>query len=127
MKKQEESLTLAICRYLQYKYPDVIYRIDYSAGVKMSIGSAVKLKKLNNRRGYPDLTIFEKRGGLYGALFIELKKEGTKLYKKNGDYATEHIKEQAEMLTKLTNKGYCAYFGIGSDKTKEIIDKYLKL
>lgn len=60
----------------------------------------------------------------YG-LFLELKKEGTRLKKKNGDWATEHIAEQAEVLEKLRQRGYCAEFAVGFDEAKRIIDEYL--
>lgn len=58
-------------------------------------------------------------------LFLELKKEGTRLKKKNGEWATEHIKEQAEMLSQLRQRGYCAEFAVGFDEAKEIVNAYL--
>lgn len=58
-------------------------------------------------------------------LYIELKKEDTRLKKKNGDWATEHIAEQAEVLEKLRRQGYCAEFAVGFDEAKKIIDEYL--
>lgn len=61
----------------------------------------------------------------YG-LFIELKKEGTRLKKKNGEWASEHIAEQAEILERLEFRGYRAVFAVGFDEAKEVIDEYLK-
>lgn len=58
-------------------------------------------------------------------LFLELKKEGTRLQKKNGEWSTEHIAEQAKILEKLRQRGYCAEFAIGFDEAKKIIDEYL--
>lgn len=58
-------------------------------------------------------------------LFLELKKEGTRLKKKNGEWATEHINEQAEMLEELRKRGYCAEFAVGFGEAKKIIDDYL--
>jgi hypothetical protein len=60
-----------------------------------------------------------------GGLFIELKKEGTKLKKKDGTWANSHIAEQAETLMKLRSEGYEATFAVGFDEAKEIIDNYL--
>ena len=60
----------------------------------------------------------------YG-LFLELKKDGTRLKKKNGEWATKHIAEQADVLEKLRERGYCAEFAVGFDEAKEIIDEYL--
>lgn len=63
---------------------------------------------------------------IYHGLFLELKKEGTRLKKKNGGWATEHIAEQAEVLGKLRKRGYCAEFAVGFDEAKRTIDEYLK-
>jgi hypothetical protein len=60
-----------------------------------------------------------------GGLFIELKREGTKLKKKDGTWLTSHLAEQAEMLEKLRSEGYEATFAVGFDEAKEIIDNYL--
>lgn len=72
----------------------------------------------------PDLFIAEPKGG-YCGLFIEIKAES--IFNKNGTRKTStHLKEQSNMLDKLTNKGYCAVFGCGWDECKKIIDNYLK-
>jgi hypothetical protein len=60
-----------------------------------------------------------------GGLFLELKKEGTRLKKKNGEWANDHIAEQAEILNQLKLRGYAAEFAVGFDQAKEIIDNYL--
>lgn len=62
---------------------------------------------------------------LLHGLFIELKKDGTRLKKKNGEWATEHIAEQAEVLEELRKRRYCAEFAVGFDEAKRIIDEYL--
>lgn len=61
----------------------------------------------------------------FHGLYIELKKDGTRLKKKNGDWANEHIAEQAEVLEKLRERGYCAEFAVGFEEAKRIIDEYL--
>lgn len=63
--------------------------------------------------------------GFYFGLYIEIKKDGEKLTKKDGSWRTPHIAEQAEMLEKLRQAGYRAEFGIGFEKCKLIIDDYL--
>lgn len=60
----------------------------------------------------------------YG-IFIELKKDGARLKKKNGEWATEHIAEQAKVIEDLRKLGYCAEFAVGFDQAKKIIDEYL--
>lgn len=56
---------------------------------------------------------------------IELKKEGTRIKKKNGDFASEHIVEQADILERLRFRGYKAEFAVGFDEAKKLIDDYL--
>ncbi len=123
--KAENHLSLQIAQYLNHQWPKVIYKFDTGAGQRMSIGMAVRNKKLNRWRGFPDLAILEPRGVLNG-LFIELKTDGTKIFKKNNEYATPHIKEQAEMLEALRERGFSAHFGIGFENCISIINIYLK-
>jgi hypothetical protein len=179
MKKQEENLQVAVCQYLRLQYPLVIFMSDIASGLRLSIGQAVKSKKLRSSRGQPDLFIAESRpnqdykngitelpssGSIpsgfsiniaalpkdisakelllmmkesgvsihhtniikYHGLFLELKKEGARIWKKNGDPADAHIAEQKELLSKLTVKGYKAEFAIGFEQAKKMIDEYLK-
>ena len=71
-------------------------------------------------------------------LFIELKKEGEKLYPgprshpcnrfksiDGKEYRTQHLCEQADVLKKLRERGYCAEFAVGFEEAKRIIDTYL--
>jgi hypothetical protein len=62
----------------------------------------------------------------YSGLYLEIKKEGTRLKKKDGTWANEHIAEQVEMLNKLRARGYAAAFAVGFDGAQTIIDDYLK-
>jgi len=59
-----------------------------------------------------------------------LKKDNTAIYLTRGErkgefVANEHIQEQALMLKELNKLGYLARFGIGYDKTIELINWYL--
>lgn len=127
---REHDIYRLIAQYLQVKYPDVIYRFDLAADLKLTMGQARKHKVLHPHRGYPDLFIAQPAyfaGGItYHGLFIEIKKDGTRLKKKNGEWATPHIAEQAEMLEKLEKRGYWAEFAVGIDEALEIIDEYLE-
>lgn len=58
-------------------------------------------------------------------LFLELKKGGTRLKKRNGEWASEHIAEQAKVLEGLREQGYRAEFAVGFAQAKQIIDDYL--
>lgn len=119
----EQQLHLAVCNYLRLQYPSVLFNSDMS-GVKLNQGQAIKAAKLRSCKGWPDLFIAEPRNGKHG-LFIELKKEGTKLTNKAGNYATEHIKSQNDLMFELRLNGYYCRFAIGFDQAKIIIDEYL--
>jgi hypothetical protein len=119
----EYQLYKQVSTYLKYQYPKVLYRFDM-AGLNLSIAQAGMNKAIQNGKGYPDLIILEKRGN-YGALFIELKPEGTKLYKLNGEPINDHIKDQADYLFGLSRRGYDVAWGVGFENTKKIIDNYL--
>lgn len=131
----EHNLYEQIARYLQLQYPNIIYRFDIAADLKLTPGQAAKHKRLHPERGYPDLFIAEsstniwdstvREWGLHFGLYIEIKKDGEKLTKKDGSWRTPHIAEQAEMLEKLRQAGYKAEFGIGFEGCKLIIDDYL--
>lgn len=130
----EHDLYTMLADYLRYNYKDIIWRFDLAADLKLSIGQARKHKALHPTRGYPDLFIAEPRlvvtdditDYIHG-LFIELKRPGVKLYKKNGELvADQHIREQAEMLQRLRQRGYKAEFACGFDEAKKLIDEYLR-
>ena len=124
----ERTLHRAVCDYLRLQYPEVLFNSDLAGATKLTMGQAVAMKALRSDRGWPDLFIAEpgKRFKYHG-LFIELKKEGTKLWKKNGEPTTPHIAEQVKMLEKLDARGYSVAFAIGFDQAKSIIDNYMKL
>lgn len=137
MIKKEELLHLKVCDYLRKNYPDVLFRTDFSSGMKMSPWQAAKHKKFQKSRAWPDLFIAEsgvvkfKEGNLIvnlrkNGMFLELKADGVKLYKKNGEMvANKHYQEQAEMLKKLRDRNYYAEFAIGYEDAIEQIREYL--
>lgn len=125
-KFSETDLQLQICQYIKIQYPEVIFRSDFAAGIKMTIGQAVRNKKMQSSRGYPDLVINEPKKG-YNGLFLEVKNGKDKLYNKNGTIKKDaHIAEQAALLNELRGKGYCATFVVSFMDAKEVIDQYLK-
>ena len=127
----ELELQAQVADYLRLQYPGVLFHSDFGSGIKLTMGQAAKQKRLQGgRRAWPDIIVAERGldmgGNVRYALFIELKREGTRLKKKSGEWASEHIKEQAEMLEELRDRGYAAYFAVGFDEAKEIIDGYLR-
>lgn len=126
MIKGEALLHQQVCDYLRHQYPQVIFRTDFSAGARMTMGQAVKHKRLQSDRAYPDLFIAYPTEEYHG-LFIELKADGVTVYKKNGELTSNpHIKEQEAMLERLRGLGYRASFAKGFKEAKELIDDYLK-
>lgn len=138
--KAEEQIQLAIVNYIRYQYPSVIFHSDFGSGIKLTMGQAIKQKRLNGgRRSWPDMFIAEPKKVViskgehtrlvagYHGIFIELKREGTRIFKQDGTLVSdEHIREQFDMLADLRQRGYAAEFGIGFDATKKLIDDYMK-
>ena len=122
----EADLQVQVADYLRLQYPDVMFHSDFGSGIKLTMGQAIKQKRQNGgRRAWPDMVLAEPRGEYHGA-YIELKKAGTRIYKKDGTLvANEHIREQFDLLEQLRHKGYVAEFACGFDEAKEIIDRYL--
>lgn len=122
---KESELQVAVADYLRLRYPDVLFHSDYGSGLKLTKGQAMKQYRQNGgRRGWPDMFIAEPSKNCNG-LMIELKKAGTRLKKKDGTWASSHLEEQNEVLNKLQRKGYAAYFAVGFEEAKQIIDDYL--
>lgn len=127
----ESQLQVMVAEYLRVQYPDVLFHSDFGSGIKLTPGQAIKQKRQNGgRRAWPDMFIAEPRVKIQEpvnfGLFIEIKKDGTRIYKKDGSFASEHIEEQAKQLALLQAKGYRAKFAVGFEQAKEIIDEYLR-
>ena len=132
----EKQLHKQICDYIHLQYPKVIFNTDMS-GLKLSIGEAVRAKKLRSSNGFPDIQILETReingcvmfeGQLCKAfhfcgLFLEIKIASP--FKKNNTVFSKY-KHQDEMHKELRKRGYLAVFVWSFEMAKEIIDKYLK-
>ena len=125
MIKKEEEIHLRVCDYLRKNYPDVIFRTDFSSGMKMTPGQAAKHKKFQKSRAWPDLFIAESNNFASG-LFLEIKAENVIVFKKNGKIRrNKHLIEQDKMLKELRKKGYRARFAIGYNQAIFEIQQYL--
>ena len=128
----ERTIHQQVCDFIRYQYPKIIFNTDLSGATKLTINQARRMKRLRSSKGFPDLVIYEKRGN-YGALFIELKKDGVNLLKKRivdsyGEpaFASDHLREQNEMMERLREKGYKCEFAVGYNSAVKIINDYLK-
>ena len=125
MIKKEELLHLKVCDYLRKNYPNVLFRTDFSSGMKMSPGQAAKHKKFQKGRAWPDLFIAESNNFASG-LFLEIKAEDAIVFNRNGKVRkNKHLIEQDKMLKELRKKGYRARFAIGYNQAIFEIQQYL--
>ena len=124
--QKEKQLHQSVCDYIKYRYPHCLFNSDLAGSMKLTIGQATAMKRLRSNRAFPDLVLYH-TNDIYHGLFLELKAEGEVLKKKNGDYKTEHLQEQHDMIVRLNNLGYQADFAIGIDQAIEQIDNYMNL
>jgi len=108
-------------------YPEVVYRFDYAADLKLTKKQATKMQRLQGKwsSGHPDLFISEPVGEYHG-LYIELKAERIMKLDGSGLLKDDHLEEQAERLRLLNKKGYFACFCVGFEDTKRTIDNYMR-
>ena len=133
----ELELQAQVADYLRLQYPNVLFHSDFGSGIKLTPGQAMRQKRLQGgRRSWPDIFIAEPEAKtvdrstntqrFYSGLFIELKKAGTRIYRKDGRLVSDaHIREQFDMLEQLRQRGYVAEFACGFDEAKKLIDEYL--
>jgi hypothetical protein len=138
VKKTEESIQRRVASYIKKHYSYVDFHSDYGAGLHLSQHQALVQQSLQSGKGWADMfiawpTTIEKTDGTtqhYCGLFLELKREGTAIYVSRGPrkgllVQNEHIATQAAFIKRMRERGYCAMFGIGYDKTIQIIDWYM--
>ena len=134
-RKEETQIQIKLAEYIAEDYPDVEFHSDYGSGARLRPYQAKEQSRLNaGRRAWPDVFIAEPQSSPESALpkihlcglFIELKTEGTRIFKKDGTLvADEHIREQFDKLESLRRRGYCAEFACGLEEAKKLVDKYL--
>ena len=122
---KEDKVHLNLCTYTRLQYPKAIFNVDLS-GLKMTMGQAMKVKRLRSSRAFPDFVMYEPRGD-YKGFFLELKREGEKLTNNSGEWKNEHIAEQSQMIQDLVARGYYANFAVGFESAKMQLDRYMEL
>jgi hypothetical protein len=122
--KPEERVQYALVQWFQMQYPRKLWFTNIlSGGMYLTPRQGRKFKLLGAPRKFPDFYVDEPVGKYHG-LRIEIKKDGERLKKRNGEWASEHIKEQSEMLERYRERGYYADFAIGFDQAKQIVEHY---
>jgi hypothetical protein len=141
-KQREQQIVIAVCKYVRREYLEAIITVDYAAGLELKDNQRKMMMAMRSEDGMPDITIdYPSRG--YHGLRIEAKKEGTKIYCKDGKTLRkqpykrsywvggkkflrtgDHLAEQAATLKKYNDMGYFARFGVGEAKIIQLIDWY---
>lgn len=128
--KIEEDIHLRACRYLKTHYKDVDFLTDFAAGMRMTMGQAVKRKAMNSGRGWTDITILKPSRGYHG-LLIDMKKDGTNIYVTRGPrkgelVADEQIQLQAAFMKRMNDMGYLARFCVGYEQFTTLVNWYFE-
>jgi hypothetical protein len=125
--RSEWSIQLRVCKWLKSTYPEIRFRSDIQSAGKLSPGMQNIKQIIDPWRSWPDIAIYAKRGKYIG-LHIELKREGSGTFLKDGSLSRqEHVQEQAEMHGYLRSIGYAVAFAEGEEMAKKYIEKYLSL
>jgi hypothetical protein len=111
--QEEYHLQVSVMTWIKIQYPNILVTIAPS-GVKLSIGVAMKMKRMGYSLGTPDIMIFEARKGKHG-LFIELKTRTGKV-----------SPEQKEWHQKLKERNYEVEVCWSFEEAICTIENYLK-
>jgi hypothetical protein len=121
----EDMLCTKLAGYIKEHHPSVPFFFDMS-GYHLSKQSASKAKS-QRADGFriPDLIILV-RTEKFGMLGLEIKKKGTKLFRKDDKFVSDvHLNEQRVSILRLRNYGQCADFGVGYEDCIKKINDYL--
>ena len=125
--EQEYDLQVAITDYLRVVFPYIIFRSDLG-GVRLSKGAAIKVKRIQKSRGFPDLSICASMIG-YSGLYLELKPSKDDVFIKSRERLingkASHLLEQCAVLMQLREQGYAADLVFGYTETVDSISEYL--
>lgn len=125
--RKESSHQLAFCKWLHSEYPEVKFRSDIQSAGKLSPQMQNIKLILDPFDSWPDIAIYLNRGK-YCGLQIEMKRENSGLYLKDGSLSKSvHVQDQNKMHDFLRSIGWAVCFAEGVEKAKELFVKYYKL
>lgn len=126
--RTEEEIHDALLMYIRPRYPWSWPSVHSDlSGFRLGVKAQARIARLKHVRGFPDLVIYEPRGPFNG-LALELKKEGSRVYLKDGSLSKDiHIKEQAEWLSRFHSCGFLSKFVVGFNEARAAIEEYQKL
>uniref|UniRef100_A0A6M3M4T5 Putative VRR-NUC domain-containing protein n=1 Tax=viral metagenome TaxID=1070528 RepID=A0A6M3M4T5_9ZZZZ len=108
---KEDQIQSNFVSIYRMRYPDIPIHAD-SSGVRLTIGSAMKMKRMGRLTGWPDLFI-PKPVKSYHGLFIEMKTP-------DGDVSPE----QKEMHAYLLSVGYYVTVCRSVQEAMDAVHKY---
>lgn len=114
--ESEEALQLAVIVWLRCVYPHVVTNSSYLQGNFDSPGLMSKANAMGYTSGFPDIFIFEAKGGFHG-LFLELK---------NGKKGVVS-ERQKTIINQLISKGYTGGVIRNLEDAKTLINNYMNL
>lgn len=125
-KQRERIIQRNITRWLNNEHSSIDFYNDWSAGAFLTHGQNTARAAMASDNGWVDMFFPEPRNGHCG-LFIELKKEGVRVYLKDGVTlcADPQIQKEGEFLRRQRQKGYKAEFAVGEEATKRLICEYM--
>jgi len=94
-------------------YPELKYMFSTLNGVRVSIGTATKMKRAGMTRGIVDI-ILPAKNKYYSSLFVELK---------HGD--NKPSKDQLDYISFLNKQGHLALVCWGFEEAINVIENYL--
>ena len=107
----------------QVQLPELALLNGSLNGIRLTIGNAVKAKRIGMKKGYPDLFLPVARGGYFG-LYIELKPKWRGIKKRQRPKPT---KEQVWWLQELAKQGYSCHHVNGYEAAISVIEQYLTM
>lgn len=102
-KRSEANLQKNYCKWLKEHFPGIMIRPGME-GVHLSATEADYYSSCASDDHYPDVMLYEPRGGLVG-FAIELKRDHNTLYTKKGTIRqNKHLMDQIETLERLAQR-----------------------
>lgn len=109
----EYEIQKRFAEYIDTEHPNVLWCAS-AGGARTSMNEAKRMKATGYKRGFPDVFVYEPRGGFHG-LAIELKK----------DSGGRVSPSQKEWQQALKMRGYHATIAKGYDEAVAIVTEYL--
>ena len=115
-EKSEETQQIEFVNWVHREYPLAWPDLHHSpnGGLRSRLAGH-KMKMMGTRRGFPDLVLYQKRGGFVG-LVIEMKKA------KGGRVDAEQVRWEKV----LSECGYKCHVAYGQDQAKIFFEEFMQ-